>query len=71
MAQHLSSITKKYGNFMMCYVDDVRLAIPTLTRPVGRLGQSFGLHEESWLEMQNLEVPDPYGLNEVGEKNGG
>ena len=30
MAQPLTSITKKYGNLVMCYVDDVVIATPTL-----------------------------------------
>ena len=30
MAQALTSVTKKYGNLVMCYVDDVVIATPTL-----------------------------------------
>ena len=30
MAHALTSVTKKYGNFVMCYVDDVVISIPTL-----------------------------------------
>ena len=30
MAQALTSVTKKYGNLIMCYVDDVVIATPTL-----------------------------------------
>ena len=30
MAQALTGVTKKYGNLVMCYVDDVVIATPTL-----------------------------------------
>ena len=30
MAQALTSVTKKYGNLVMCYVDDVVIATPIL-----------------------------------------
>ena len=30
MAQALTKIKKKYGNLVMCYVDDVVIATPTL-----------------------------------------
>ena len=30
MAQALTNVTKKYGNLIMCYVDDVVIAAPTL-----------------------------------------
>ena len=30
MAQALTRVTKKYGNLVMCYVDDVVIATPTL-----------------------------------------
>ena len=30
MAQALTGVTKKYGNLLMCYVDDVVIATPTL-----------------------------------------
>ena len=39
MAQHLSSITMKYGNLMMCNVDDIRLARPFLIHHVGRIDE--------------------------------
>ena len=29
MAQALTRVTKKYGNLVMCYVDDVVIATPT------------------------------------------
>ena len=30
MAHAMTSVTKKYGNLVMCYVDDVVIATPTL-----------------------------------------
>ena len=41
MAQALTSITKKYGNLVMCYVDDVVIATPTLADHVDRLDEVF------------------------------
>ena len=38
MAQALIRVTKKYGNLVMCYVDDdVVIATPTLADHIGRL----------------------------------
>ena len=37
MAPALTSVTKKYGNLIMCYVDDVVIAIPTLEDHIERL----------------------------------
>ena len=37
MAQALTSVTKKYGNLIMCYVDDVVIATPTLEDHIERL----------------------------------
>ena len=39
MAQALTSITKKYGNLVMCCVNDVVVATPTLTNHIDRLDQ--------------------------------
>ena len=41
MAQALICITKKYGVFVMCYVDDVRIATPTLADHLDRLDEVF------------------------------
>ena len=38
MAQALTRVTKKYGNLVMCYVDDVVIATPNLEDHVDRLG---------------------------------
>ena len=37
MAQALTKVTKKYGNLVMCYVDDVVIAIPTLADHIDEL----------------------------------
>ena len=46
----LTRVTKKYGNLVMCYVDDVVNATPTLENHIERL-ESSGVHEESETEM--------------------
>ena len=42
MAQALTRMTKKYENLVMCYVDDVVIAIPTLEDHNDRLDEVFG-----------------------------
>ena len=42
MAQALTRVTKKYGNLVMCYVDDVVIATPTLEDHIDRLDEVFG-----------------------------
>ena len=41
MAHALTSVTKKYGNLLMCYVDDVVIATPTLEDHIERLDEVF------------------------------
>ena len=41
MAQALTGITKKYGNLVMCYVDDVVIATPILSDHSDRLDEVF------------------------------
>ena len=41
MAQALIRETKKYGNLVMCYVDDVVIATPTLADHIDRLVEVF------------------------------
>ena len=41
MAQALTRITKKYGNLVMCYVDDVVIATPTLADHIDRLDEVY------------------------------
>ena len=54
MAQALTSVTKKYGNLIMCYVDDVVIATPTPRRPHREVGGGVFLHEAGGSEMQTL-----------------
>ena len=42
MAQALTRVTKKYGNLVMCYVDDVVIATPTLDDHNDWLDEVFG-----------------------------
>ena len=42
MAQALTRVTKKYGNLVICYVDDVVIATPTLKDHSVRLDEVFG-----------------------------
>ena len=41
MAHALIGVTKKYGNLVMCYVDDVVIATPTLEDHIERLDEVF------------------------------
>ena len=41
MAHELIGATKKYGNLVMCYVDDVVIATPTLGDHIERLDEVF------------------------------
>ena len=41
MAQALTSVTKKYGNLIMCYVDDVVIATTALEHQIERLNEVF------------------------------
>ena len=41
MAQALTNVTKRYGNLIMCYVDDVVIATPTLGGHIERLDEVF------------------------------
>ena len=41
IAQALTSVTMKYGNLVMCYIDDVVIATPTLEDHIERLDEVF------------------------------
>ena len=49
MAQALTSVTKKYGNLIMCYVDDVVIATPTLKDHIERLEEVFSCMKQAGL----------------------
>ena len=52
MPQSLTIVTKKYGNLVMCYVDDVVVATPTLKGPHGATGRSICIHEKGMTEFK-------------------
>ena len=52
MAQALTSVTKKYGNLIMCYVDDVVIATPTLEDHIERLEEVFSRMKQAGLKCK-------------------
>ena len=52
MAQALLRVTKKYGNLVMCYVDDVVIATPTLEDHIDRLDEVFGCKKRAGLKCK-------------------
>ena len=52
MAQALTSVTKKYGNLIMCYVDDVVIAKPTLEDHIERLERVFSCMKQAGLKCK-------------------
>ena len=52
MAQALTGVTKKYGNLVMCYVDDVVIATPTLEDHIDRLDVVFGCMKRAGLKCK-------------------
>ena len=52
MAQPLTRVTKKYGNLVMCYVDDVVIATPTLEDHIDRLDEIFGCIKRAGLKCK-------------------
>ena len=46
------SVTKKYGNLVMCYVDDVVIATPTLEDHIDRLDEVFGCMKGAGLKCK-------------------
>ena len=52
MAQALTRLTKKYGNLVMCYVDDVVIATPTLEDHIDRLDEVFGCMKRAGLKCK-------------------
>ena len=52
MAQALKSVTKKYGNLIMCYVDDVVIATPTLEDHIDRLEEVFSCMKQAGLKCK-------------------
>ena len=52
MAQALTTVTKKYGNLIMCYVDDVVIATPTLEDHIERLYEVFTCMKQAGLKCK-------------------
>ena len=52
MAQALTSVTKKYGNLVMCYVNDVVIATPTLEDQIERLNEVFACMKRAGLKCK-------------------
>ena len=51
-AQALTNETNKYGNLIMCYVDDVVIATPTLENHIERLDEVFNCMKEAGLKCK-------------------
>ena len=58
MAQALTRVTKKYGNLVMCYVDDVDISTTTLEDHIDRLDEVFGCMKRACLKCKpsNCEI---------------
>ena len=52
MAQALTRVTKNHGNLVMCYVDDVVIATPTLEDHIDRLEEVFGCMKRAGLKSK-------------------
>ena len=52
MAHALIGVTKKYGNLVMCYVDDVVIATPTMEDHIERLDAVFACMKRSGLKCK-------------------
>ena len=52
MAHALTSVTKKYDNLVMCYVDDVVIATPTLEDHIERLDEVFASMKRTGLKYK-------------------
>ena len=52
MAQTLTRVTKKYRILVMCYVDDVVIATPTLEDHIDRLDEVFGCMKRAGLKCK-------------------
>ena len=52
MAPALTRVTKKYGNLVICYVDDVVIATTTLADHIDRLAEVFGCMKRAGLKCK-------------------
>ena len=63
MAQALTRVTNKYGNLVMCYVDDVVIETPTLEDHIDWIGEVFGCMKRAGLNCKPSKceiLRDPY-----------
>ena len=51
-AQALTRVAKKYGNIVMCYVDDVVIATPTMADHIDRLDEVFDCMKRAGLKCK-------------------
>ena len=56
MAQALTSVTKKYGSYVMCYVDDVVIATPALEDHIDRLNNVFECMKRTGLKCKSSNI---------------
>ena len=55
MGQASTRVTKKYGNMVMCYVDDMVIATPTLKDHIDRLDEVFGYLKRAGLKCKTTK----------------
>ena len=55
MAQALSSVTKRYGNLIICYVDEVVIATPNLEDHIERLDEVLTCIKQAGLKCKPLK----------------
>ena len=65
MAQALTNVTKNYGNLIMCYVDDVKIAKRNAGGPYRETRRGHCLHETGRPDRQTFQVRNPERLNQV------
>ena len=70
MAQALTGVTKKYGNLVMCYMNDVVIATSSLEDQIDWLDEVFGCMKGAGLKCEPSNVNNE-GFNQVSRKNGG
>ena len=56
MAQAFDRSDQKVRDLLMCYVDDVVIATPSLEDHIDRLDEVFGCMKRAGLEMQTIEM---------------
>ena len=70
MAHALASISKRYWNLVMCYLDDVVIATLTLTDPINRFHEVFDCKNRAGLKCKLSKCEILKGFKRVSRKNG-